>query len=309
MSEGFIRVRAFYHEDYYFPLPANHPFQMGKFPGGREIVAKEGSDISICEAPEALESELLLVHSPSYLKRVRSGDWKPAEVVRMGLPLDHRLFRRCSLEVGGSILAGKSALKTGLAANLGGGTHHADKERASGYCIFNDVAVAIRAIRREHPDLWVMVIDTDAHQGDGTHSLFAGDRRVFTYSIHVGKNFPAKKVPGDCDVPLPRGVDGRSYENAFFSSVERAFLEFEPDLVFWVAGADIHERDRFGQMSLTESDIRQRNRFVIDLVRGWNVPLAIVYGGGYNRDPRLTDWLHALPVLQAGNGNVGFYSK
>ncbi|WP_281388023.1 histone deacetylase family protein [Puniceicoccus vermicola] len=274
---------------------------MEKFPGGRDIVSRESSSVEICPSREADDSELMAVHSSEYLDKVRRGGWSSVERVRMGLPVDPRLYRRCALEAGGSILAGRAALEDGLAANLGGGTHHASADRASGYCIFNDVAVAVRSLRRDLPDLWVMVIDTDAHQGDGTHALFSNDRKTFTYSIHVGKNFPAKKFSGDLDVPLDRWVGGRAYQDAFCRSVERSFLEFEPDLVFWVAGADIHEDDRFGQMKLKVEEIRNRNQFVLDLVRGWNVPLAVVYGGGYNRNVELTNQLHALPVLQASN--------
>jgi len=239
------------------------------------------------------------VHSGEYLQKIRKGLWSGSEAARMGLPLDSRLYRRCALETGGTIQAGFAALQDGCATNLGGGTHHANTARASGYCVLNDVAVAARALRREHPDLWVMIVDTDAHQGDGTHALFAADRRTFTYSIHVGKNFPSQKIPGDLDVPLDRWVDGKTYLDAMRSSLERSFLEFEPDLVFWVAGADIHQDDRFGQMRLSEADIRERNDFILQLARGWNVPLSIVYGGGYNTDDSLTNRLHALPILQA----------
>ena len=292
-------MKAFYHEEYFFPLPEGHPFQMDKFPRGRAIVASEAPQIEILPAREASSAELCRVHSMEYLRKVSEGIWPSADRVRMGLPVDPRLYRRCALEAGGTILAGFAALEDGMAANLGGGTHHASRERASGYCIFNDVAVGVRSLRREFPDLWTMIIDTDAHQGDGTHELFSGDRRTFTYSIHVGKNFPARKVSGDLDVPLDRWVAGDSYLDSLRRSLESAFLEFEPDVVFWVAGANVHEDDRFGQMRLTLEHIRQRNAFVIDLVRGWDVPLVIVYGGGYNRDRELTNRLHALPVIQA----------
>lgn len=302
-------MKAFYHEDYYFPLPEGHPFQMEKFPGGRSIVATRLPAVEIVTAREALEEEILQVHSKEHLKRVRDGTWTSTEVVRMGLPIDARLFRRCALESGGTIMAGKQALADGISVNLGGGTHHASASRASGYCLFNDVAIAVRALRRANPDLWVMIVDTDAHQGDGTHALFRSDYRTFTYSIHVGANFPSRKEPGDLDVPLDRWVDGQTYLDRLRSSLEAAFLEFEPDLVFWVAGADIHTLDRFGQMRLEEAEIQARNQFVLDLVRGWSVPLTIVYGGGYNRDPSFTNWLHALPILQAvtwPEADIGF---
>jgi len=293
-------VQAFYHRDYYFPLPEGHPFQMEKFPGGHAIVAREGRGITLRPAEPVTPGQLARVHTPAYLEKVRTHAWVGSERTRMGLPADPRLFARCASECGGTLQAGRAALAEGIAANLGGGTHHAAADRASGFCLFNDVAVAIRALRVEHPDLFVFVLDTDAHQGDGTHALFSTDPRVFTYSIHVGRNFPARKVPGDCDVPLERYADGPTYLDALRRTLETAFLAFEPDLVFWVAGADVHRDDRFGQLCLDREAIEARNRFVLDLVRSWQVPLAIVYGGGYNREVALTNRLHAEPVLRAG---------
>lgn len=290
-------VRLFYHEDYFFPLPAGHPFQMEKFPRCRDLLRADG--LKIEDAEPAGEEDLLRVHARDYLRKVQRGLWTRVEQTRMGLPVDSRLFGRCASETGGTIRAARAALLEGsIAANLGGGTHHAASDRAAGFCVFNDVAVAIRAIRMEHPDLYVMVIDTDAHQGDGTNEIFRKDPRTFTYSIHVGANYPASKVAGDCDVALDRYVTGSVYLDALRSSLEVSFMDFEPDLVFWVAGADIHEDDRFGQMCLNEDEIRERNRFVLEMVRGWSVPLAIVYGGGYNRDVPLTNRLHILPVRQ-----------
>jgi len=289
-------VRLFYHEDYFFPLPEGHPFQMEKFPGGRDLVISAGGEIEPARVAEW--GDLLRVHDPEYLRKVDKGLWTRSERIRMGLPPDGRLFGRCAAETGGTLCAARMALAEGLAANLGGGTHHAASARAGGFCVFNDVAVAIRALRAESPDLFVMVVDTDAHQGDGTHEIFRNDPRTFTYSIHVGANYPARKVPGDLDIGLERFVDGTTYLDRLKSSLEKAFLEFEPDLVFWVSGADVHVDDRFGQMSLTEREIGKRNEFVFDLVRSWSVPLAVVYGGGYNRNVSLTNRLHVLPVLQ-----------
>jgi len=224
--------------------------------------------------------------------------WNRTEQVKLGLPVDGRLYGRCASEVGGTECAGRAALRDGLAANLGGGTHHAAVDRAGGFCVFNDVAVAVRTLRTDHPDLYVMIIDTDAHQSDGTNEIFQADPRTYTYSIHVASNYPARKVSGNCDIGLERFVEGKSYLSALKGSLEKAFLDFEPDMVFWVSGADVHREDRFAQMKLSEEDIRERNEFVTGLVRSWQVPMAIVYGGGYNRDVSLTNRLHVLPVLQ-----------
>ncbi|MEM0966024.1 MAG: histone deacetylase [Verrucomicrobiota bacterium] len=272
---------------------------MEKFPEGRRLVESGVPQAEVLEARPASVEELSLVHSSEYLAKIRQGTWTSSEAKKMGLPVDPLLFRRCALEVGGTVLAGEAALTEGLSANLGGGTHHAAQNRASGYCILNDVAVAIRSLRKQRPDLWVMVIDTDAHQGDGTHEIFCDDRRTFTYSIHVGPNFPSKKISGDMDVAVDRWTDGPRYLELLKPSLRKVLLDFEPDLVFWVAGADIHREDRFGQMGLSVTEIEERNRFVLELVLEWSIPTAIVYGGGYNRDVSLTNHLHALPVLQA----------
>ena len=269
---------------------------MEKFPGGRDLVAAAGGRIDT--ARMAGMEDLLRVHTPEYLRTVEKGLWTRSEQVKMGLPVDGRLFDRCAAETGGTICAARAALKEGLAANLGGGTHHAAPSRAGGFCVFNDVAVAVRSLRAESPDLFIMVVDTDAHQGDGTHEIFQDDPRTFTYSIHVGANYPARKVAGDVDIGLERFVGGAVYLDRLQSSLEKAFLEFEPDLVFWISGADVHFDDRFGQMSLTEAEIGVRNNFIHDLIRSWSVPLVIVYGGGYNRSVSLTNRLHVLPVLQ-----------
>lgn len=263
--------------------------------------------ISIHGVEPAPESELLRVHTPAYLNKIRSGCLEPAEAVKLGLPAGEALLVRSRLEVAGTIAAMEAALADGLACNLAGGTHHAFADRGLGYCVLNDVAVAIRALHVRRPNARVAVIDTDAHQGNGTHGIFASDDRVFTYSIHVGKNYPAHKTPGRLDVELPRYVGGLDYLEQLEATLAPALKEFAPDLAFWIAGADPHENDRFGQMRLTDADMATRDRHVLDLVTRMRVATVVLYGGGYNRDRVHTARLHARTVLLTASYHADHY--
>jgi len=245
------------------------------------------------------EADLLRVHKTEYLAKIRTGTLDHVEALKLGLPACEDLLTRSRLEVAGTVAAADAALTDGLACNLAGGTHHAFADRGQGYCVLNDVAVAIRRLHATRPALRITVIDTDAHQGNGTHGIFADDPRVFTYSIHVGRNYPALKTPGSIDVPLPRYVGGEDYLEQLEATLSASVDDFAPDLAFWIAGADPHEHDRFGQMKLTDADMESRDRHVLDVVTGRRLPTAILYGGGYNRDREHTARLHARTVLLA----------
>lgn len=259
-------------------------------------------------APERIGYRVLeRVHERGYLDRVSldagNAEGRPGlerrERVRLGLPAHPRLLERSALETAGTVAAMWAALEDGMAANLAGGTHHAFAGEGQGYCVLNDVAVAIAELRANGADPHVLIVDTDAHQGNGNHHLFARDGKVFTYSIHVGRNYPSRKVAGDCDVALPRWVEGGLYLEELAGSLAEVFGRTEPDLVFWISGADGHEADRFGQMRLTEGDMRKRDERVLGLCRDYVVPTVVVYGGGYNQRPGGTGWLHAQTIRVA----------
>jgi acetoin utilization deacetylase AcuC-like enzyme len=293
-------MRCFYHPDYTFPLPEEHPFPMDKFWRSEAMIREAAPPhLSIHPATHAPLDDLLRVHTPVYLDKIRTGALDPAEAVKLGLPAGEALLLRSRLEVGGTLAALDAALTDGLACNLAGGTHHAFADRGLGYCVLNDVAIAIRRHHAAHPAARIAVIDTDAHQGNGTHGLFADDDRVFTYSIHVGKNYPAHKTPGRLDVELPRHVHGSDYLEQLEATLGPALDDFVPGLVFWIAGADPHENDRFGQMRLTDTDLAARDRHVLDLIARHRVPAVVLYGGGYNRDRVHTARIHARTVLLA----------
>lgn len=272
---------------------------MEKFPEACEILHKECPELDIIHVAPASMEQLLRVHDRQYLEAIRDGKLTRYDRNRLGLPHDPRLLERSAMETAGTIHAAQTALTDGIAANLAGGTHHAFADRGLGFCVLNDIAVATAELRSSDPELHIMVIDTDAHQGNGTHALLRDDPFSFTYSIHVGKNYPARKEPGDCDVPLPRWVEGDEYLHALETTLPEAFHRAEPDLVFWIAGADLHVDDRFGQMKLTNADMAARDDLVLDLINRWEIPTAILYGGGYNRSAGMTARMHADTVLRA----------
>lgn len=294
-------MRCFYHRDYYFPLPETHPFPMDKFWRAEAMIrAAAPPDLRIFDAEPAPLEALLRIHPPAYLDKIRLAALTPAEALKLGLPAGEALLSRSRLETGGTLLATEAALADGLAANLAGGTHHAHADRGQGYCVLNDVAVAIHAVHALRPGMRIIVVDTDAHHGDGTAALFTGDRRVFTYSIHVGRNYPSFKPPGSLDIPLPRHAHGADYLDQLEATLPTALDEHLPDLAFWLSGADPHEHDRFGQMRLTDADLDARDAFVLDqLARRRGIPTVVLYGGGYNRDREHTARLHARAILRA----------
>lgn len=307
-------MRCFYHPDYYLPLPEGHPFPMEKFPDAYTRV-KDEVDIT---APIRLDlRDLERAHSPDYLRAVSQDDprgppygLRSYDRNRLGLPAHPRLLARSRIETAGTVSAALAALETGLAANLAGGTHHAFPDRGLGFCVLNDVAVAVEYLRAHDlaPEQ-ILIVDTDAHQGNANHAYFRGDPTVFTYSIHVGKNYPAAKEPGDCDVALPRYVDGEAYLEALENTLPGVFARTEPDLIFWISGADIHHDDRFGQMRLDEAAIARRDTCVLELCRDYGClgghhrerggGTVLLYGGGYQPVSGETGRLHAATVLRA----------
>ncbi len=290
---------CFHHPDYHYPLPEEHPFPMDKFSRSRAMLETELRRGRFVAPEPAAWGLLHRVHREAYLESVRDGRLSEFDRNRLGLPDNARLLDRCRRETQGTLLAARAALEEGLAVNLGGGTHHAFADRGLGFCVLNDVAVACAALEEERPGLRVLVVDTDAHQGNGTHALLRGRPGRFSHSIHVGRNYPAEKEAGDLDVPLPRGVEGPEYLAALSASLEEALARSKPGLVLWNSGADIHRDDRFGQMALDDAAVAERDRRVLAATRGAGIPTVVLYGGGYNRDRRRTARLHAETVLRA----------
>ncbi len=275
---------------------------MDKFWRAEEMIrAAAPPGVEILPVEPCPEDFLRSVHSAEYLEKIRTGALDTIESLKLGLPCGEELLTRSRLEVAGTIAAMHAALADGLACNLAGGTHHAFPGRGEGYCVLNDVAIAIRHLQSTQPYRRIVIIDTDAHQGNANHAIFASDRRVFTYSIHVGKNYPSEKVPGSLDVPLPRYVAGADYLEQLEATLAPALEEFDPSLAFWITGADPHVNDRFGQMRLDDADFARRDDHVLDLIKKRRLPTVLLYGGGYNREREHTARLHADSVLRAAS--------
>ena len=274
---------------------------MEKFPRSTQLLVDDGTipPDRIVDPGFIADRDLLRVHTPAYVESIRTGQFNEITAKKLGLPPSRALSDRSHAAVAGTLAAARSAMAEGIACNLAGGTHHAFSDCGQGFCVFNDVAVAIRALRHEEPYLHCMVIDLDAHQGNGTHFIFRDDPFTFTYSVHVGRNYPSAKVPGDLDVPLSRWAPADEFFEAVDRTLAPAIERFEPDLVFYIAGVDVHRDDRFGQMRLATGDLRRRDEQTIALCRDWQIPVVVLYGGGYHREREMTAWLHAQTVRVA----------
>lgn len=259
----------------------------------RERIVAEGivSAEHIREPERATEDQLRLVHTPGYVQRVTAGTLDAAELRRLGFPWSPALVERSYRSVGGTIAAARAALDHGVTMNLAGGTHHAFADHGEGFCVFNDVAVAIRVLQCEGRIERAAVIDLDVHQGNGTHAIFAGDARVFTFSMHGGKNYPFHKVPGNLDIELPDGTGDDDYLGLLSDALPRVLRDARPDLVIYLAGADPHEGDRLGRLALTFSGLARRDAMVLHTCRDVGIPVAITIAGGYGK--RVEDTVEA----------------
>ncbi len=294
-------MRCFYSNELELELPAGHPFPMDKFRVSKDMLLDGGilKPEEIIEVSAANPFLLRRVHELDYIAKIESGLLDRKEQMLLGLPAGPRLFQRSTTEVEATRLACLAALEEGIGVCLAGGTHHAFREHGEGYCVFNDVAIAIRDLQERQPGIKIMVVDTDAHQGNGTASLLANDPRVFTYSIHVGRNYPTRKVDGSLDIETVRYVEGEMYLKQLFSTLAGALDSFAPDLVIWISGADNHRNDRFGQMHLSLKDIQRRDEVLLRAFIRNRIPVAVLYGGGYNRQPEFTAKLHRNTVATA----------
>jgi acetoin utilization deacetylase AcuC-like enzyme len=294
-------MRCFYSQDLELKLPSGHPFPMEKFRISKDMLLEGGvlRPEEIVEVKVADSHLLKTVHETAYIERIYSGLLDRKEQIQLGLPVTPQLYHRSATEVEATRQTCHAALAEGVAVCLAGGTHHAFREHGEGYCVFNDVAIAIRDLQGKQPGIKVMVVDTDAHQGNGTAAILGNDPRVFTYSIHVGRNYPTKKVASTMDVETVRYVEGEMYLKQLFGTLAAALDTFAPDLVIWIAGADNHRNDRFGQMHLSVKDMQRRDDVLLRAFIRNRVPVAVLYGGGYNREPEFTAKIHRNTVATA----------
>ncbi len=289
-------LQAFYADHFVLPLPTGHRFPMAKYGRLRERLARELPQVELLEAKPASDGELALVHTPLYIEAVHTGTLALAAQREIGFPWSPAMAERARRSVGATVQACRRALSgSGLAANLAGGTHHACADKGSGFCVFNDAAVAARLMQAEHARanrargmLRVAIVDLDVHQGNGTARIFAHDDSVFTLSLHGARNFPFRKEPSDLDVELPDGCGDAEYLDALERALEELERRFEPGLVIYLAGADPHEGDRLGRLKLTFDGMEARDRRVMDWAWTRRLPLAFVMAGGYGTDMEAT---------------------
>jgi acetoin utilization deacetylase AcuC-like enzyme len=331
-------VRAFHSDSFVLPLPPGHSFPMSKYRLLREAAECSLPGLRVTEAEPASDGELALAHDPAWIDAVAGGTTSVAQQREIGFPWSERMVERARRSVGATVAAARTALfgdaaggAEGVAANLAGGTHHAYAHKGSGYCVFNDVAVAARLMQAEHHRraqderragrgtaapalLRVLVIDLDVHQGNGTASIFRDDESVFTLSLHGAKNFPFRKEASDLDVELPDGCGDAEYLDALDAALAEAWRRHAvapPGLAFYLAGADPHENDRLGRLKLTAEGLAERDRRVFAALRERGIPVAVSMAGGYGRDLAQTVAIQrrtlaeALHAWQGWRGRAG----
>lgn len=273
-------MKAFYCDHFVLPLPDGHRFPMSKYELLRQRVAEE-SDIELLVPDAATDEELSLCHTQDYVSRVTSGQMSKDEIRELGFPWSPEMVERSRRSVGATISAARVALEEGAAANLAGGTHHAMSDRAQGFCVFNDCAVAAKLMQKEDIADQILIVDADVHQGNGTAEICSNDKSIYTFSIHGEKNFPARKVPSDLDIEIEDGTEDEVYLDCFDQGLATALNESYPDLVFYLAGADPYKNDKLGRLSLSKEGLAKRDQMVMDYCSRRSLPLVMVMAGGY----------------------------
>lgn len=298
-------MHAYYADQFVLPLPEGHRFPMAKYRMLRDRIAEHLPGVALQVAPTAPDEDLALAHTPEYIRAVQTGTLAPAAQREIGFPWSEAMAERARRSVGATVAASRIAWTHGVAGNLAGGTHHAYADKGSGFCVFNDVAVAARRMQAEWlarqanaaaAPLQVAVIDLDVHQGNGTARIFQGDDSVFTLSLHGARNFPFRKEASDLDVDLPDGCADADYLHALDQALMVLEDRCKPQLLFYLAGADPHVGDRLGRLALSHDGLEARDRKVFDWAWQRRIPLVFAMAGGYGNDledtlaAQLTTW-------------------
>jgi acetoin utilization deacetylase AcuC-like enzyme len=323
-----LPFKLVYSEDYYLPI-GTHVFPAEKY----QRIHKRLLETAVAEpqdflAPEpASDRDILLVHTPAYVNKLKTGTLSALEELQMEIPYSPELVHAFWLSAGGSILAADHALKDGIAFNIGGGFHHAFPDHGEGFCMVHDVAVAIRRMQRDDRIRYAMTVDCDVHQGNGTAAIFAGTRvpsaplpsrsastanatapakvrnahagDVFTISLHQENNYPALKPPSSIDIDLPDEIGDEDYLAWLDNALSMGLREFEPDLICYIAGADPYREDQLGGLSLTIEGLKRRDELVFRVARARDIPVMVTYAGGYARRVEDTVTIHCNTVIAA----------
>jgi len=289
--------RIFYSPYYYADIGENHVFPIKKFELVRDKLLGEGTlqSSEIFEPQPAEIEDVLLIHTEDYISRLRGGTLTAKEIRKLGLPWSKSLVRRSFLAVSGTINAAKCALKNGVASNLAGGTHHAFPNRGEGFCVLNDVAVAVEVLKRDDLAKRFLIIDCDVHQGNGTAFIFKDDETVFSFSMHGAKNYPLFKETSNLDIELPDGTSDDEYLETLNEALPRVFLH-NPDIIFYLGGADPFERDKLGRLGLTMNGLLKRDAAVLSFAKEREIPIVTVMSGGYAQDINDTVEIHCNTI-------------
>jgi acetoin utilization deacetylase AcuC-like enzyme len=294
------------HDRFTFPLPATHKFPLTKYAHLRARLEADGiarpEEIHECEPVPWAWIEA--VQHPALVRRLRDGTLSIREQRGLGLPWSAALVERARRTTAGTVAAARRAVARGVGMNLGGGTHHAGYDFARGYCLFNDVAVALERLRVESAVRRALVVDCDVHQGDGTAQVLAGDHEAFTISLHGARNYPFQRIASDLDVDLPTGTRDADYLRALDGALDAALPRARPDVAFYLAGADPFEDDRLGRLALTKAGLRARDELVVARLRAAGAAVVVVLAGGYARDVADTVDINAATaaVVAAADG-------
>ena len=292
--------RFVYHEKYWMHNLKNHVFPIEKYRLIYEKLLSMGARKEDFLHPEpATEEDVLLVHTPKYIKKLKSGKLSHAEVLNLELPYSVELFDFALLYVGGTILASEQALERGLSIHIGGGFHHAFADHGEGFCVLNDVAVAVEKLKMAGKILKALIVDGDVHQGNGTAAIFAERDDVFTFSIHQMDLYPAQKTKSSLDVGLWSGDGDEKYLSSLRAHIPRLYQEFQPDLVVYLAGADPFEKDQLGGLNLSQEGLMERGAIVIGEACKRHIPLVICLAGGYAHDVQDTVAIHINTIRVA----------
>ena len=290
-------MHVFYTPRYYAEIGAGHIFPIRKFELVRDKLLGEGTlrlD-EIFEPDPASVEDVLLVHSEDYVSRLCDGTLTTKEIRRLGLPWSESLVRRSFYAVGGTLAATEVSLSEGYSSNLAGGTHHSFPERGEGFCVLNDVAIAVRAMRARKLIKRAAIVDCDVHQGNGTATIFADDSDTFTFSVHGANNYPLFKAQSSLDVELPDGTSDDEYLECLGHHLPTV-LDHEPDVVFYLAGADPYAEDKLGRLALSNDGLRARDEFVLRECYEREVPVVTVMSGGYGKDINDTIEIHCNTI-------------
>jgi acetoin utilization deacetylase AcuC-like enzyme len=304
-----LPFKLVYHKGYDLNLGV-HVFPSQKFRLIAETLFEEGIGApgDFLTPGPASDEDILRVHTPEWVDKLKTGTLTASEIMKLEIPYSREAVEACWLAAGGSILAGQSALRDGFGCNLGGGFHHAYPAHGEGFCAIHDVAVAIRRLQHDGVIRKAIVVDTDVHQGNGTAAIFADDASVFTLSIHQENNYPAYKPPSDVDLEMADRVDDDEYLGALIPAVQAALDEFQPEILFYVGGADPFCEDQLGGLSLTKNGLKARDRRVFLEARRRGIPVATALAGGYARRIEDTIRIHVNTIVAAREVAVAFPS-